>query len=136
MTRLRKRWLALCMRVNELRGNFPVERTFLKVRLIGRSFFHLSLFQHVQSIELWSCSCIGISPIAHVPYMKIRSCLMISDFSCLGAQQHYLYVVDCPGVTARDIEINFTRIPWLKISHARQITRLRLCSDNRLFRSD
>jgi hypothetical protein len=115
--------LDLCMRVDELKGSFSPERTFLKVCLTGTRFIDLFLFRHVQSIELSYCHCTNITPIAKIPYIKIASCPMLSDFSCLGSQR-YLWVKSCYQLTERDVEGNFGGISWLKISHAPQINRL------------
>jgi hypothetical protein len=121
--------LDLCLRLDELKGSFK-DREFLKVSLRGSGFRGLLPLPHVQSIELCSCNCVDIFPIAHVPYMKISSCKQITDFSCLGSQ-HYLWVDNCPGLTENTIEENFGTISWLKISRAPKITRLQNLRDNR-----
>jgi hypothetical protein len=123
--------LELIMKVKELKGSFPVERTFLNVSLVNfGSFNNLSLFQNVQIIDLRYCYCINdISSIAQVPYITIVSCEHITDFSCFGPQQHYLCLEQCSALTNKDVEENFPGISWLRISAA-VITKLRL-SNNR-----
>jgi hypothetical protein len=66
-----------------------------------------------------------ISPLKEVPYLILKDCTGISDFSCLGSHQKRLDVSGIEHIKDSDL-IFFKNIPILILSFCPKITNLKM----------
>jgi hypothetical protein len=82
----------------------------------------VSMLQSVQKLSLDFCQNIkNISTLIKIPYLSLRGCNKIRDFTNLGKFQKYLNLTGCQYLQNKDLN-NFSNIPELIFSYCPLIT--------------
>jgi hypothetical protein len=91
----------------------------------------VSMLQNIQKLSLDFCQNIkNISTLTKIPYLSLRGCKKITDFTNLGKFQKYLNVTGCQYLQNKDLN-NFSNIPELIVSYCHLITDVSMLTNVR-----
>jgi hypothetical protein len=103
-----------------------VEKRCERISLSSSILIDTARYRNVQSLVLTRCtSFVNLSPLTKIPYVTIRECPAITDFSSFGTQR-YLEIENCSNLRNEDVH-RFGNIGCLKIKRCdgfNQVTNL------------